>query len=94
MSRNGRYLVDQRNVPFMVVGDSPQAMIGDLSLEDAAHLPGNRRAAGFNALWVNLLCVQYTGCREDGTTYDGIAPLPPLVISRRRILRTSTGPTR
>jgi hypothetical protein len=74
VSRNGRYLVDQRNVPFMIVGDSPQAMIGDLSLEDAAAFIANRKAAGFNAFWVNLLCVRYTGCREDGTTFDGIEP--------------------
>jgi hypothetical protein len=73
-SRNGRYLVDRRNVPFMVVGDSPQSMIGNLSLEDAAHYLANRKAAGFNALWVDLLCVRYTGCREDGTTFDGIEP--------------------
>ena len=74
VSRNGRYLVDQGNVPFMVVGDSPQAMIGNLSLEGAAEYLANRKAAGFNALWVNLLCVRYTGCREDGTTFDGIEP--------------------
>jgi len=74
VSRNGRYLVDQRNVPFMVVGDSPQSMIGNLSLADAAGYVANRKAAGFNALWINLLCVGYTGCREDGTTFDGIAP--------------------
>ena len=74
VSRNGRYLVDQRNVPFMVVGDSPQSMIGNLSLADAASYVANRKAAGFNALWINLLCVGYTGCRDDGTTFDGIAP--------------------
>ena len=74
VSRNGRYLVDQRNVPFMIVGDSPQPMIGNLSLEDAAAYLANREAAGFNALWVHLLCVQSVGCREDGTTYDGIQP--------------------
>jgi len=71
-SRNGRYLVDQRNVPFMIVGDSPQAMIGNLSLEDAESYLANRKAAGFNAVWVNLLCVKYTGCRDDGATFDGI----------------------
>jgi hypothetical protein len=71
-SRNGRYLVDQRNVPFMIVGDSPQAMIGNLSLEDAESYLTNRKAAGFNAVWVNLLCVKYTGCRDDGATFDGI----------------------
>src|SRR5581483_9797688 len=73
-SRNGRYLVDQRNVPFMIVGDSPQSLIGNLSLGDAAAYIAQRRSAGFNALWVNLLCVRYTGCRADGTTFDGIAP--------------------
>ena len=74
VSRNGRYLVDQRNVPFMIVGDSPQSMIGNLSLEDAAFYLTNREAVGFNALWVDLLCVKYTGCRADGTTFDGIKP--------------------
>src|SRR5690242_2534821 len=27
-SANNRYLVDQNNVPFMIVGDSPQSLIG------------------------------------------------------------------
>ena len=74
MSNNRRYLVDQRGVPFLIVGDSPQAMIGNLSVKDAAFYIANRRAAGFNALWINLLCVKYTACREDGTTFDGIKP--------------------
>ncbi len=73
-SKNRRYLVDQRNTPFLLVGDSPQAMIGNLSVRDAASFIANRKAAGFNALWVNLLCATYTGCRDDGTTFDGIAP--------------------
>src|SRR6476646_415790 len=73
-SKNRRYLVDQRNTPFLVVGDSPQAMIGNLSVPDAASFIADRKAAGFNALWVNLLCASYTGCRDDGTTFDGIAP--------------------
>ena len=74
LSSNRRYLVDQRNVPFMIVGDSPQSMIGNLSLKDAAAYIANRKAAGFNALWVDLLCAKYTGCRADGTTFDGIKP--------------------
>jgi uncharacterized protein DUF4038/collagenase-like protein with putative collagen-binding domain len=74
LSSNRRYLVDQRDVPFMIVGDSPQALIGNLSLKDAAYYIANRRAAGFNTLWVNLLCAKYTGCRDDGTTFDGIKP--------------------
>ena len=74
VSSNRRYLVDQRNAPFLIVGDSPQAMIGNLSLKDAAAYIANRKAAGFNSLLVDLLCVKYTGCREDGKTFDGIQP--------------------
>ncbi len=73
-SNNRRYLVDQRNSPFMIVGDSPQALIGNLSVADAAFYIADRKAAGFNALWVDLLCTTYTGCRADGKTFDGVAP--------------------
>ena len=74
VSRNRRYLVDQRGKPFLIVGDSPQALIGDLSLKDTETYLADREKAGFNAIWVNLLCVTYTGCRRDGATYDGIKP--------------------
>jgi hypothetical protein len=74
VSSNRRYLVDQRDVPFLVVGESPQSMIGNLSLKEGAAYLANRKAAGFNALWVDLLCVEYTACRSDGTTLDGIKP--------------------
>jgi hypothetical protein len=73
-SSNRRYVVDQRNAPFMIVGDSPQALIGNLSVADAAFYIADRKAAGFNALWVDLLCTTYTGCRADGKTFDGVAP--------------------
>jgi hypothetical protein len=74
ISDNHRYLVDQNGQPFLMVGDSPQAMIGDISEADADYYFANREAAGFNAQWINLLCNGYTGCHSDGTTYDGIAP--------------------
>ncbi len=74
VSKNHRYLVDRHGVPFMIVGDSPQALIGNLSVKSAAAFIANRKAAGFDALWVNLLCTSYTGCRSDGSTFDGIAP--------------------
>jgi hypothetical protein len=70
----GRYLVDQANRPFLVVGDSPQALIVNASAQDAADFLANRSAAGFNAVWVNLLSDDYTGGRPDGSTFDGIAP--------------------
>ncbi|HEX4159243.1 MAG TPA: DUF4038 domain-containing protein [Rhizomicrobium sp.] len=73
-SADNRYLVDQDNVPFLMVGDSPQAMIGNLSKQDAAFFISDRANYGINALWVNLLCDAYTACNADGTTYDGIAP--------------------
>jgi hypothetical protein len=69
-----RYLVDQRNRPFLIVGDSPQAMVVNLSERQAGLFLANRNRAGFNTVWVNLLCVEYTGGRSDGSTYDGVRP--------------------
>jgi len=73
-SANNRYLVDQNDVPFLMVGDSPQALIGNLSLMEATLFIENRRRYGINALWINLLCNDGTGCNADGTTFDGVAP--------------------
>src|SRR5690349_2333716 len=60
VSNNGRYVVDRRGAPFMIVGDAPQSLIGNLSVKDAAAYIADRKAAGFDALWVNLLCTTYT----------------------------------
>jgi Protein of unknown function (DUF4038)/Putative collagen-binding domain of a collagenase len=73
-SENKRYLVDQNGAPFLMVGDSPQALIGGISVEDAEYFLSNRKQRGFNTVWVNLLCNNYTGCNADGTTFDGIQP--------------------
>ena len=70
----GRYLVDQNGRPFLMTGDSPQALIGNLTESDAALFFSTRRAQGFNTVWINLLCNNYTGCRQDGETWDGIPP--------------------
>ena len=70
----GRYLVDRNGVPFLISGESPQAMIGDLTESDAALFFANRRAHGFNTVWINLLCNGYTGCNGDGSTWDGVPP--------------------
>jgi chitodextrinase len=74
VSAGGRYLVDQTGEPFLLVGDSPQSVIGNLSEAQWATYLADRQAHGFNALWVNLLCASYTYCNANGTTYDGIAP--------------------
>ena len=74
VSANKRYLVDQNDFPFLMVGDSPQALVGNLSPTEAAFFMNNRRRYGVNTLWVNLLCNDGTACNADGTTFDGIAP--------------------
>ncbi len=73
-SSNGRYLVDQNGSPFLVMGDAPQSMIGNLSSSQISTYLADREAMGFNSLWVNLLCAAYTYCNANGTTYDGVAP--------------------
>ena len=70
----GRYLLDQNGRPFLITGDSPQALIGNLTASDAALYFSTRKAQGFNTVWINLLCNSYTGCRQDGETWDGIPP--------------------
>jgi len=74
VSKSRRYLVDQRGKPFLIAGDSPQSLIGDLTLKQASAYLTDRKKAGFNAIWVDLLCTTYTGCLPDATTVDGIAP--------------------
>jgi hypothetical protein len=73
-SANNRYLVDQNNVPFLMVGDAPQTIVANLSQADAATYMANRRRYGINTLWVNILCNYSDGCNKDATTFDGIRP--------------------
>src|SRR5438034_320634 len=70
----GRYLIDRRDKPFLIAGESPQAMMVNVSEVDAALFFKNRQSHGFNAAWINLLCAKYTGGREDASTFDGIKP--------------------
>ena len=73
-SANGRYLVDQKNVPFLVVGDSPQALLVRPFEREALKYLATRRAQGFNAVWINLLCDIETGGQANGVTQDGTRP--------------------
>ena len=73
-SSNGRYIVDQNDVPFLMVGDAPQTLIVNLSQVDAATYMANRAKYGINTLWINLLCEYSDGCNKDATTFDGIPP--------------------
>ena len=73
-SSNNRYLVDQNNVPFLMIGDAPQTLIANLSRSEAAEYISNRSRYGINTLWINLLCNYSDGCNKDATTFDGVAP--------------------
>ena len=81
VSANGRYLVDQNNIPFLIIGDGPHALIAMLSTADAATYFDDRKAHGFNAVWINMLVASpaYYDSRDDGSTYDGIRPFTSYV---------------
>jgi hypothetical protein len=55
VSRNGRYLVDQGEQPFLLVGDSPWSLMVEPTPAQAERYLDDRKAKGFNALLVNLL---------------------------------------
>jgi Protein of unknown function (DUF4038)/Putative collagen-binding domain of a collagenase len=70
----GRYLVDQQGLPFLICGESPQALMVNLTEAEAERFLANRASHGFNAVWINLLCRKGTGGRADGSTHDGLHP--------------------
>src|SRR5579862_3183685 len=74
VSANGRYLIDQNGRPVLLTGDSPQALMVNLTEAEADAFFADRQANAFNVVWINLLCATYTGGRADGSTYDGIVP--------------------
>ena len=80
-SANGRYLVDQNNTPFLIAGDSPQALVVDLSDTDQQMFLTDRATNGFNTVWINVLCNAYAGGRADGSTFDGVLPFTSTIPS-------------
>jgi hypothetical protein len=75
MSTNRRYLVDQNNVPFHMVGYDAQPLICNLTHADADLFFANRTGFGFNSFWIDLLC--YRGGGTNGGTFDGSATILP-----------------
>ena len=61
VSANNRYLVDQNNAPFLIMGDCPQSLTVNLSVAQTDSYFSNRQAHGFNTMWINLVCTVYTG---------------------------------
>jgi hypothetical protein len=80
-SASGRYLVDQNNAPFLMTGDSPQAMVVNLSVTNAAFYLADRATNGFNTLWVNLLCNAYTKGQANGSLLNGTLPFTATIPS-------------
>jgi hypothetical protein len=50
----GRYLADQRGVPFLIHGDTPWSLTHNLTLEEAVRYMTARKAQGFNTLLVSV----------------------------------------
>ncbi len=76
VSANRRYLVDQNNTPFLIVGDTPQGLMGRLSEAQADTYFADRQAHGFNtAGWIDVACAghDYPG-NTAAATPDGIRP--------------------
>ncbi|MHB1936663.1 MAG: apiosidase-like domain-containing protein [Acidobacteriaceae bacterium] len=81
VSANRRYLVDQKNIPFLIAGDSPQGLIFRLDEAQVESYFADRQANGFNtAGWVDVLCAgrDYPS-NIYGATVDGIRPFTAFV---------------
>lgn len=74
VSANGRYIVGTDGQPFLIISDSPQGMMVDLSLADMETFIASRASSGFNMIQVHLIAGTTFGGRADKTTFDGIAP--------------------
>jgi hypothetical protein len=76
VSENHRYLVDQNNQPFLIVGDTPQGLMGRLTEKDAETYFADREAHGFNtAGWIDVACAGHDyPTNKFATTPDGIRP--------------------
>jgi hypothetical protein len=70
----GRFLSDQQGRPFLIIGDAPQALMINASVDEAEMLLANRASHGFNTVWIMLICNAYSGGRSDASTFDGLKP--------------------
>ena len=75
-SANGHYLVDQNNQPFLMIGDSPQSIIANVSTSngDMQTYFHNRATNGINAALVMLICGDYTFGSPNLLSQNGLAP--------------------
>jgi hypothetical protein len=74
VSSSGRYLVNQNNVPSLMIGDDAASLMVNVSLSDADYYLASRASQGFNAVSIELICDGYGGGRADASTFDGLEP--------------------
>jgi hypothetical protein len=76
LSENKRYLVDQKGVPFLIIADSPQGLIGRLTEKQAESYFADREKHGFNTLgWMDVACAGPDYPQNlYATTPEGIRP--------------------
>jgi hypothetical protein len=63
VSADGRYLVDQNNTPFFIVGDAAWSLITELSNSDVEVYLADRASRGFNVLWVTAADNKFSAIR-------------------------------
>src|SRR5277367_1890464 len=71
---NPRILVDQNNVPFLMVGDSPQSLVVNLSATNAAFYLADRATNNFNTVLVDAICTTYTYGPANASLLNGTLP--------------------
>lgn len=81
VSADHRYLVDQSGAPFLIVGDTPQGLMGRLTEKEADFYFADREAHGFNTLgWIDVACAGHDYPTNTwGATPDGIRPFTGFV---------------
>jgi hypothetical protein len=73
-SSNRRYLVDQSGAPVLLMGEGAAQMLAQRLPSVVTTYLDDRKAHGFNALWVHVVANNQDGANANGLTDDGIAP--------------------
>ena len=71
-AESGRFLVNQRGEPFLIVGDTAWSLIAQLGEEDIDRYLEDRSKRGFNSVIVNL--IEHRFCAAPPKTRAGLAP--------------------
>jgi len=61
------FLVDQKNVPFFIQGDSPWYLVESLNASDVDYYLSNRWVQGYNSIILDIAAQS----RDDGQSYEG-----------------------